>query len=620
MSRFSSTSKYMSCLPVFVDVLVQDALVITPIDQAHQFVSPPSGDAVMDFVNQLGYTEVIYFVSRMAVNNLYQPWRAILSMINQCLTGKTSGHDRPRYPRSTSSFHPAEEDLRLGNLKFVPKGNVDDVFRMPIPNELISNNIRNASYYNAYLKIVAKHDQKSSAEKEGTKKTASAKQPKPMPAIVKSTKPAPAPNLKETKERLSKASTAKPPKPKPAKKLVDEPDEEPAQSEPEPELEHQGEEATQPLPVVEGKGKAIVTEEQAAHSLLALYTPKRRSTMDQFIFQRRTSAIEASLTGPSAQAQDDLSANIVRDSPSFIDAKTGATSEKTNSGGDTKILQIDEEKGNDVDKQVVMDEDQARLDPGESRGALARPDPEPTHDEFMTDMYPKVQESLKFTTDEHVILEDPISSTGTFSSMRNLEDAYVVGDQFINNKSTKDEPKKPNVEAKVVSMVTVPIYQASSSVPPLSTSVPVNDLSPPKHASSTTQAPIFTATTTTLLPPLQQQKQKNKTLDNTSRNLGSKVFNLDLRDLPHKINEAVRESVREAVHVAHQVPLRDRFRELPEANMKEILHQRMFKTGTYKSLPEHVALYEALEASMEHANKDKLFTKMDKSRKRRPDD
>ncbi|GKE05155.1 hypothetical protein Tco_1397173 [Tanacetum coccineum] len=33
----------------------------------------------------------------MAVNNLYQPWRAILSMINQCLTCKTSGHDRPRY-------------------------------------------------------------------------------------------------------------------------------------------------------------------------------------------------------------------------------------------------------------------------------------------------------------------------------------------------------------------------------------------------------------------------------------------------------------------------------------------------------------------------------------------
>ncbi|GJX74418.1 hypothetical protein Tco_0313013 [Tanacetum coccineum] len=78
--------------------LLREALEITPIDQALPFVSPPSGDAIMDFVNELGYPEVIHFVSSMAVNHMYQPWRAILSMINQCLTGKTSGHDRPRYP------------------------------------------------------------------------------------------------------------------------------------------------------------------------------------------------------------------------------------------------------------------------------------------------------------------------------------------------------------------------------------------------------------------------------------------------------------------------------------------------------------------------------------------
>ncbi|GKG08530.1 hypothetical protein Tco_0334362, partial [Tanacetum coccineum] len=60
-------------------------------------------------------------------------------------------------------------------------------------------------------------------------------------------------------------------------------------------------EAIRPLPIVEGKGKAIVTEEQAAQSLLALHTPKRRSTTDQFILQRWTSATEEASTGPSAQ-------------------------------------------------------------------------------------------------------------------------------------------------------------------------------------------------------------------------------------------------------------------------------------------------------------------------------
>nr|GFB18897.1 hypothetical protein [Tanacetum cinerariifolium] len=52
----------------------------------------------------------------MAVNNLYQPWRAIPSMINQCLTGKTS---------------------------------------------------RKVPYYNAYLEMVSKHEQKIAAEKKG---------------------------------------------------------------------------------------------------------------------------------------------------------------------------------------------------------------------------------------------------------------------------------------------------------------------------------------------------------------------------------------------------------------------------------------------------------------------
>ncbi|GKC31605.1 hypothetical protein Tco_1038899 [Tanacetum coccineum] len=41
--------------------LLREALEITPIDQAHQFVSPSSGDAIMDFVNELGTLEVSVF-------------------------------------------------------------------------------------------------------------------------------------------------------------------------------------------------------------------------------------------------------------------------------------------------------------------------------------------------------------------------------------------------------------------------------------------------------------------------------------------------------------------------------------------------------------------------------
>ncbi|GKE67116.1 hypothetical protein Tco_1521277 [Tanacetum coccineum] len=52
--------------------LLREALEITPVDQAHQFVSPLSGDVIMDFVNELGYTYEIHFVSRMAKSDIQE--------------------------------------------------------------------------------------------------------------------------------------------------------------------------------------------------------------------------------------------------------------------------------------------------------------------------------------------------------------------------------------------------------------------------------------------------------------------------------------------------------------------------------------------------------------------
>ncbi|GJW88294.1 retrovirus-related pol polyprotein from transposon TNT 1-94 [Tanacetum coccineum] len=78
--------------------LLRKALAITPVIPAHPFELPPSGNTVIDFVNELGYPEPVEIVSNIRVNYVYQPWRAILTLINQCLTGKTSGSDKPRHP------------------------------------------------------------------------------------------------------------------------------------------------------------------------------------------------------------------------------------------------------------------------------------------------------------------------------------------------------------------------------------------------------------------------------------------------------------------------------------------------------------------------------------------
>ncbi|GJY20472.1 hypothetical protein Tco_0393038 [Tanacetum coccineum] len=46
----------------------------------------------------------------------------------------------------------------------------------------------------------------------------------------------------------------------------------------------------------------------------------------------------------------------------------------------------------------------------------------------------------------------------------------------------------------------------------------------------------------------------------------------------------------------------------------------MFKSGSYRSLSEHTALYEALEASMDRDNREEFMDATAKSRKRRRDD
>nr|GFA45994.1 hypothetical protein [Tanacetum cinerariifolium] len=58
------------------------------------------------------------------------------------------------------------------------------------------------------------------------------------------------------------------------------------------------------------------------------------------------------------------------------------------------------------------------------------------------------------------------------------------------------------------------------------------------------------ARVTALEKKLLDLEQKSQTLDNTTWNFGSMVFTLELRDLPHKINQTVNEVVKEAVHIA----------------------------------------------------------------------
>ncbi|GJX86871.1 retrovirus-related pol polyprotein from transposon TNT 1-94, partial [Tanacetum coccineum] len=357
---------------------LRDALQITPVDTNNAFSSPPTPDALIKFVNDLGYPRVVRTLSDVMTNDMFQPWRALTTVINLCLTGKTSGFERPRapvlqilwgivnrahinyvermweeftqsihtfiedkknlaqhtqgkkkatlivissvrftklivyylqskhkfHPRPGSPLHLPNEEPVLGYLKFSAKGTKWEVFGMPIPNDLITDDIRGEQYYNAYLEKVAKHQRYLAGEEVSDPDS-------PAPKPAKATKPKAS---KQSKPLAPKAATKKP-KPAPAKpqqtkksslQLVDEfVDEGVLENKPrigdeEADLQKAVEESLkevhsarqgplpsvvirepefgkfQPLLEVQGKGKEKVSDEQVALDLLTLQIPKKK--------------------------------------------------------------------------------------------------------------------------------------------------------------------------------------------------------------------------------------------------------------------------------------------------------------------------------------------------------
>ncbi|GJU93115.1 hypothetical protein Tco_1317871 [Tanacetum coccineum] len=408
----------------------------------------------------------------------------------------------------------------------------------------------------------------------------------------------------------------------------------------------------QPLPEVPGKGKEKVGEEQAAQVLLHLQTPKKKSPAEQYIFQRRTPV-------PSEPAGHEESSSLY--------AELGL------SGSDTES---DEEMPSVV-RSGAQDEGQAGPDPGkldegqagpnpddvaesqplptpsvlagpnlehsdvEITDASSQPQPEHMDEGFIATAYPEVQENLKLTVDEQMIPEEPVSSTGTLSSLQHLTKDFSYGDQFIDDKPSEANYEKTTADTEAESMVSVTIQQDTSVIPPMTSPVigpvPRPD-SPNVHwpLPTTTTTTSATTTTTLPLPPQPQQGpsdpiiikrmgeleelianlvEENQALEERLDKQGSRINKLETMDLPkmireqtvefidsqeidRKINESVKEVVISSVKHAMRAPLRARFKDLPTSDMKEILLQRMLEENYDKGHAVHRVAYEALQDSI----------------------
>nr|GFA51349.1 hypothetical protein [Tanacetum cinerariifolium] len=71
----------------------REMLHISPRILSQSFAELPSEEEILDFLRSLGHSDEIRHLTDVNVNKLYQPWRSFASVINKCLTGKSSGID-----------------------------------------------------------------------------------------------------------------------------------------------------------------------------------------------------------------------------------------------------------------------------------------------------------------------------------------------------------------------------------------------------------------------------------------------------------------------------------------------------------------------------------------------
>nr|GFD22777.1 E-beta-farnesene synthase [Tanacetum cinerariifolium] len=132
--------------------------------------------------------------------------------------------------RPDSPLHLSNEEPVLGYLKLCAKGTKSEVFGMPIPDSLITTEIRQATYYREYLTKVTHHRNYLAGETEGVQNppaprpTQSSRKPKAptRPSIsipVASTQLAPTSALAKSQEYKCKQATETTDKPAIAKRF-----------------------------------------------------------------------------------------------------------------------------------------------------------------------------------------------------------------------------------------------------------------------------------------------------------------------------------------------------------------------------------------------------------------
>nr|GFC62804.1 hypothetical protein [Tanacetum cinerariifolium] len=119
---------------------------ISPRIPSQSFAELPSEAEILEFLRYLGHSHEIRHLTDVNVNKLYQPWRSFASVINKCLTGKSSG---------INNFRLSQAQILWGfyhriNVDFAYLIWEDFVYQVEHKNQKRSNEM----YYPRFTKVI----------------------------------------------------------------------------------------------------------------------------------------------------------------------------------------------------------------------------------------------------------------------------------------------------------------------------------------------------------------------------------------------------------------------------------------------------------------------------------
>ncbi|GJW47627.1 hypothetical protein Tco_0079273 [Tanacetum coccineum] len=147
-----------------------------------EFDAPPSDEEIITFIKELWHKGDIKSVNEVVVDQMHQPWRTFATIINWCLSGKTSDfvfqidnrdtkkQEKMYYPRFTKAIiyhfiskdksismrnkifmHTIRDDSILGFLRFVSKSDEYQVYGVLLLEGITNQQMRDSLAYKTYL-------------------------------------------------------------------------------------------------------------------------------------------------------------------------------------------------------------------------------------------------------------------------------------------------------------------------------------------------------------------------------------------------------------------------------------------------------------------------------------